>query len=65
MCTALCHTTIVQDNDLIAVVNGPQPMSNKDARSSFFFQYAIDVLKKALLSVGVKGRSLVPGQPVA
>lgn len=57
----LRHTTIVQDNDLIAVINSPQPVSNKDACPSLLFQDAINVLKEALLSVGVKGRSLLPG----
>ena len=60
VCTALRHTTIVQDDDLIAVINGPQPMSDKNARPSLFFQYAVDVLKKALLGVGIKSRSLLP-----
>lgn len=60
MRTALRHTTIFEYDDLIAVVYGPQPMSDKDARPSFFFQYAVDVLKEALLSVGVEGRSLLP-----
>lgn len=59
--TAFRHPTIVQDNDLIAVINGPQPMSDKNARPSLFFQDAVDVLKEALLGVGVESRSLLPG----
>lgn len=61
MRTALRHTTIFEHDDLIAVIDGPQSVSNKDTRPSLFFQYAIDILEKALLSVGVEGRSLVRG----
>lgn len=58
---ALCYATLFEDDDLIAVIDGPQPMSNKDTRPSLFLQYAVDVLEEALLGVGVECRSLLPG----
>lgn len=61
MRAALRHTTVFEHDDLIAVVDGPQPVSNKDTRSGLFFQYAVDVLEKALLGVSIEGRSLLHG----
>ncbi len=60
MRTALGHMAVFEYDDLIAIVDGPQSVGNKDARPGVFFQYAVDILKKTLLRVGVEGRSLVP-----
>ena len=65
MCTALRHTTVLEHDDLIAIVNGPQPVRNEYTRPRLFFQYTVDVLEEALLRVGVESRSLEANQSPA
>ena len=53
MCPRLCNTTILEHDDLVTVVDSPQPVCDEDARSGFVFEYTVDVLEKCLFGVGV------------
>ena len=43
--TRLSHLAILQHQDLVAIVDGPQSMGNKDARASLLLQDTVDVLQ--------------------
>lgn len=49
----LRHMTILQYEDLIAVVDRPETMRDKDAGALLLFQNAVDVLQQRLFCVGV------------
>lgn len=55
----LGHASVLQHQDLVAVVDRPQPVRHEHARARLLLQDAVDVLQQRLLRVRVKGRSLV------
>lgn len=59
MRTCLSHLAILQHQDLVAIVDGPQSMGNKDARASLLLQDTVDVLQQCLFGICVEGRSLL------
>ena len=56
--TCLSHLAILQHQDLVAIVDGPQSMGNKDARAPLLLQDTVDVLQQCLFGIRVEGRSL-------
>lgn len=58
MRAAFRHTAILEHDDLIAIVDGAQPVRDEDAGSRFIFEDAVDVLQEGLFGVGVEGRCL-------
>lgn len=54
----LCHVTLLQNQDLVAVADSPQSMGNENASMPLFLQDTVDVLQERLFRVGVQCRSL-------
>lgn len=49
----LRHVAVLQDENLVAVVDGPETVSDEDAGALFLLQDAVDVLQERLFGVGV------------
>ncbi len=58
MRAAFRHTAILEHDDLIAIVDGAQPVRDEDAGTGFVFEDAVDVLQQGLFGVGVEGGCL-------
>ena len=48
----------LQNQDLVAIVNGAQTMGHKNAGTVLALQDSVDIGQKGLLRVGVEGRGL-------
>jgi hypothetical protein len=44
---------ILEHQDLVTIIDRPQPVRDKHARAALFFQNAVDVLQERLFGVGV------------
>lgn len=54
----LGYVAVLQNQDLVTVADGSQPMSDKNAGTVLVLENTVDVLQKGLFGVGVEGRGL-------
>lgn len=54
MRTGFSHPSIFQHQDLVAVVDGPQPVRHKHTRAGLLLDDAVNILQEGLLRVCVE-----------
>jgi hypothetical protein len=53
-----CHTSILENEDLVAVIDSSQSMRHEHTGAPLLFQNAVDVLQQCLFRVCVEGGGL-------
>ena len=46
MCPTFRDATVLKNDDLVTIVDSPQPVRDEDTRSGLVFQYTVDILKE-------------------
>lgn len=56
--SALSNMPVLEHQDLVAIVDGTQPVRDKHTGACLFFDYAVDILQKRLFRICIQGRGL-------